>query len=32
LEAYLVEGGVRLPADLGQYDGLADELLQRVRR
>jgi hypothetical protein len=31
LEAYLVDGGMQRPAALGRFDGLADELLQRVR-
>jgi hypothetical protein len=31
LEGYLVDGGLRRPADLGEFDGLADQLLERVR-
>jgi hypothetical protein len=31
LEAYLVDGGLQRPAALGAYDGLADDLLCRVR-
>jgi hypothetical protein len=31
LEGFLLDGGLQRAAALGAYDGLADELLQRVR-
>lgn len=31
LEAWMVDGGLQRPIALGAYDGLADELLTRVR-